>query len=251
MFESAKLKVQRAKHHIVDLKIASNAFVESHPHTLSIGSDPNTGEMTVEVRFREQIPSRLSLILGDAIHNLRTALDHATWELIGIDGGTQDRWLAFPFGNNQRDYETTCNGIKTPRDDTKKFFIGLAAYLGGGRQEIYGLHLLDNADKHTVLTPTLGVTSIHQMKVVNPDGAVMATLTDNKFGMGPDGRARIMNLGRGLSVEFDQDADPTIEIFFGDVDMFEFQPVDQTVLRLADAVTDILGQFSEFVTNRT
>src|ERR1700730_11689190 len=93
------------------------------------------------------------MILADAIHNLRTSLDHATWELIRLDGGTQGRWTSFPTGSNQRDYEFSCNGIKTPRDDTKKFLVELATYKGGAGGKIYGLHLLDNAETHTIITP--------------------------------------------------------------------------------------------------
>lgn len=251
MFESARSKIERADKHISDLKGAFDAFIETHPHTLSIGSDPNTGEMTVEVRFREKISSTFALIIGDAVHNLRTALDHATWELIGLDKGTQDRWTAFPTSGQDRiNYEATCNGIKTPRADTKKFFIDFAAYPGGAGQKIWGLNALDNDDKHTVLTPIFGAAKVAHMKVLNPNGSVAMTMKDCTFGMGPDSRARMMRLGRGMTIEFDQDADMTIDVFFGDIDMFKFSPIVKTLESLRDAISEIVGKFDEFVRAR-
>lgn len=250
MFESAKLKVERAKEHVGDLENAFRRFIQTDPQSLSIGNDPHTGAITVEVRLREAIPSALSLILGDAIHNLRTALDHVTWELIGLDGGTQDRQTAFPFSKTLADYEATCNGINTPRDDTKKFFLSLAAYEGGAGEKLYGLNKLDNADKHRFLTPVIGVASIGHLKVVAPNGVTVMTLKNTRFGMGPDGYARMMSVGHGLSVQLDKDSHPSLDIFFGDVEFFKAMPLIETLMELSDSIAHTIGQFQSFVSNR-
>jgi hypothetical protein len=250
MFESAGLKVKRAEKHIADLKAASDTFIQRHPHTLRIRNDTDTGILTVEVHFREAIPTDISLISGDAIHNLRTALDHATWELIGIDGGTRGRQTAFPAGGTQGDYESTCNKIETPRGDTKKFLIALAAFPGGMGQKLYGLNRLDNADKHTVLTPVAGVASVGHLKVVYPNGQVAMTMTNTKFTMGPDGRAHLVDLRRGLSIEFDQDSNVALDIFFGDVEFFKSLPLVETLKDLHSAVSDVIGQFEKLIAAR-
>ncbi len=251
MFTSALQKIERANKHISDLKAAFDLFTKAHPHTLSFSTDPQTGAMTVEVHFREEISTDFALMIGDAAHNLRSALDHAAWELVGLDRGAQDRYLAFPVSKtNRSDYEATCNGVKTPRADTKQFFIAFAAYPSGAGHKIFGLSELDNADKHTVLTPIVGVAKIAHVKVLHPNGKLAATLDDTTLGMGPDGRARFMLLGPGMRVEFDQNADPTIDVFFGDVEVFKFTPIIQTLENLRDAVTDIIGQFDAFVKTR-
>ncbi|HXG98772.1 MAG TPA: hypothetical protein VNJ06_16845 [Gemmatimonadales bacterium] len=53
-----------------------------------------------------------------------------------------------------------------------------------------------------------------------------------------------------MRLEFDKNPDTTIAIFFGDVEMFQFTPVIQTLEHLCNAVTDILGQFNAFVRTR-
>jgi hypothetical protein len=153
MFNGARLKIGRANQHIADLETAFHTFVKDNPHTIRSSGDPKTGRTIVRVHFDQPIPDTLALIIGDAIHNLRAALDHATWELIGLDGGTQDRYLKFPTGDNRINYEASCKGLKTPREDTKKFFIALAVYKGGAGNILYTLNLLDNADKPTVSAP--------------------------------------------------------------------------------------------------
>ena len=61
----------------------------------------------------------------------------------------------------------------------------------------------------------------------------------------------MMRIGRGLSVEFDKDANPAIDIFFGNIEFVRFQPIIPTLVHLSDAVSDCLRQFDEFVMART
>jgi hypothetical protein len=251
MFESAKLKLQRAKHHINDLQSTFDAFVQGHRYFFVFGGDPKTGKHTLELRFDEQIPRTFGLILADAIQNLRSTLDFAVWELIGLDGGTQDRWTTLPTGDRQTSYEASCKGIKTPRDDTKKFFIDLACYKGGAGGEIYNLHLLNNAEKHSIITPLVTVGKIPLLKIVRPDGRVAMTLKDGAFSLRPDGVALIAALGAGFGPEIDEEAKPTAEIVFRDFPPFQLKPILPTLMHLADAVGDCLGQFDLFVATRT
>jgi hypothetical protein len=249
MFNGARLKIGRANQHIADLEIAFHTFVKDNPHTIRSSRDPKTGRTIVRVHFDQPIPDTLALIIGDAIHNLRTALDHATWELIGLDGGTQDRYLKFPTGDNRINYEASCKGLKTPREDTKKFFIALAAYKGGAGNILYTLNLLDNADKHTVLTPTVSVCSIPSARIVS-GGNVMGTFTNCSFGVGANDGSVMMNLGPGCVFEIDEEPKPAITIFFCDIQFMELEAVIPALVHFRDAVTDTIGQFEGFVAAR-
>jgi hypothetical protein len=75
MFESARLKLQRADYHISDLERQFAAFVAEKPHRFIVQSDPNTGSIGIRVRFVKEVPTALALVIGDAIHNLRASLD--------------------------------------------------------------------------------------------------------------------------------------------------------------------------------
>ncbi len=251
MFNSALLKIKRAEKHIDDLRRAFNQFVSTQEHKLCVTNEPKTGELLFEVRFNRSIPPDLALIAGDAIHNLRTALDHATWELVGIDGGVQDRNLAFPAGRTRSDYESACNEIETPRDDTKKFLLSLAAYPGGSSQHLYGLRALDNLDKHQILTPIIGATRIGRVEIVHPDGKKIVTMENCSFSVDEDGRARMVGSGPGYTIRFDQNEKISFDMFFGHVDFFRMVPLIDTLEELRITISNVVDQFDELVRGRT
>ncbi len=93
MFSSARLKIDRAHTHIKDLEGQFKSFVERKPHRFGIKHDEKTGQPVIEIRFVEDVPAELAVVIGDAVHNMRCALDHTIWELIGWDGGTQNKHL--------------------------------------------------------------------------------------------------------------------------------------------------------------
>lgn len=251
MFESANLKIDRAKHHVSDFKRQFNAFVDDNPHTFTSKADPKTGEMLFKIRFKSALPQeQFGLVLGDAIHNLRAALDHLMWELMGLDHGTQNRHTKLPVGQDLASYKASCNGTQTPRADTKRFLAGLEICGDGKRKRLYGLHLLDNADKHTVITPIAAIGSINKLRVINADGALAATFTDCSATVGPDGYVNFLSVGHGMTIELDHDTKATPDIFFQNVDIFPFKPIIPTLIQLIDDVVDVRKEFVALVEGR-
>ena len=192
MFESAKLKIKRANQHIGALEAEFAAYVATKPHRFSIYHDPKTGQPIVRIRFASAPPQNLSLVIGDAIHNTRAALDHLTWEVVGLDNGTQDRHLSLVTGDNRVNYETACKGIKTPSDWVKDLFISLEIFPGGQGDGLYTLNALDNADKHTVITPVVRATSHPPFTILNPDGTPGIRMEGNVFGVPAAGAERVI-----------------------------------------------------------
>ena len=99
IFQDARLKIERANHHIRDLEGQLRTYADSRPHTLTFEEDPISKRFNIRVNFPDEPPPDMALAIGDAIHNLRTALDYMTWEMVGRDGGIQNRWLKFPTGD--------------------------------------------------------------------------------------------------------------------------------------------------------
>lgn len=248
------LKIERAEKHICDLECAFRKFLRTYSDTCTLHTytDPETGALEVEVSLKA-IPAEFSLILGDTVHNLRSALDHAMWELLGIDGGIRDDKTAFPISRGiKADYEAACRGIKTTRDDTKMFLMSLAAYPEGIGKNLLGLHLLDIIDKHTVLTPVIGVARIPHLEVIDQNGETFMTLTDNAFSMTPNGRARLISIASPVfTIKLDQDAKPSLDIYFGDVQFFEALPLIDTLTDLRIEISNVVDRFRELVEGRT
>jgi hypothetical protein len=70
-----ELKVGRAVEHLQSLNAATQRWLETDAYTVTDEFDPNTGEHSLWLA-PGQPARRLPLLIGDVIHNLRSALDH-------------------------------------------------------------------------------------------------------------------------------------------------------------------------------
>ena len=250
MFESAFRKVERAYTHIKRIEGAIVRLSQSNKADFMVNKDPDTDTQFIHYNIGNPIPPDLPLILGDAIHNLRTALDHAMWEFLGIPGGTQDPSASFPFSKTKIDYEAACKGIKTTFPNTEKFFISIEAYETGKGKYLYGLNRLNILDKHKILTPVVNLAEIEQIKIVYQNGKTWSH-SFGKFPISPDGIARIpIGIPIDCIVQCYNNAKPTVEVEFGKVDVFEKFPLFETLIELYTVVKSTLFDFRDFVATR-
>src|ERR1041385_2774369 len=74
-------KLERAKQHIIDFERAQQIFLDQNPYVAVHYSEVNPRDYVIEFRLYESCPDHLLTIVGDAIHNLRSALDHLAHQL--------------------------------------------------------------------------------------------------------------------------------------------------------------------------
>ena len=249
IFESAASKVERADHHIRDFQATFKAFTQRYGHTVHIHSDAKTGPLFFETVSDGTLPAKMGLILSDAIHNLRTALDHATWELAGFDKGAQDRHTKLPTGDNRVNFEAACKGIITPLQSTKDFFTQLAIYPQGAGELLYWLCQLDNAEKHTVLSPVVQAATVERIEFFDLADGTRWESENVTLIPGPSGRSYI-KLEPGLGINCNIKHKTTSDVFFGDVQGVPHQPIIPTLLHFRDAVSDTLREFRRLVVAR-
>jgi len=249
MFASAKQKIERANYHIADLERQFAIFVSEKPNRFSIKTDPTSGALSLAIRFTKELPRSFAPIISDAIHNLRTALDHAAWEVVGLDHGTQDRHLQFPTGDNRINFEATCNGIKTPSQWVKDAFKATEAFIGGKGMDLYQLSQLDNSDKHVEITPVLRTTGHPAFHVVAPDGRVVRTMESNALTPAATGTTvvTLATFQPGFSVELDDDAKCPPSIFFSHPGGFISSPAIVTLRRYSAKVDETIATIESAV----
>jgi hypothetical protein len=88
-----RAKIDRAKVHIASLKDEQRKFGESHPYTTREEAHPQAsskghGSVSILVEAIDPVPIAISAIIGDAVFNLRSALDHLARQLVIANGGT-------------------------------------------------------------------------------------------------------------------------------------------------------------------
>src|SRR4051812_42882611 len=101
-----RLRIERAKKHIVDLNTAIVAFNATGPYEVGAKRDPDTRKPIYYVKEVKPTPAEFSLIAGDAIQNLRSSLDHLAWLLVKANGGTPGDSTQFPIYKDLKKYES-------------------------------------------------------------------------------------------------------------------------------------------------
>jgi hypothetical protein len=103
LLRSPLLKLERANHHINDLNGKIQSFLSENPVELVVDPPDDTGRIP-SPRFEKQkpIPQEFSLIVGDAIHNIRTALDIALFPMAAPRTPKPER-IQFPFAKDASD----------------------------------------------------------------------------------------------------------------------------------------------------
>ena len=148
---SVRAKIKRAKHHILDLEGRIKAFRETDPYKLICEQDPQTSEYVYTVQTRCALPLDFSLIVGEAIHQLRSALDHLACRLIEAAGGTPSDTLYFPICKSAAIYKARVAGeIKGVKPGAIDVLNAIKPYKGGNNV-LWALHKLNNIDKHNLL----------------------------------------------------------------------------------------------------
>jgi hypothetical protein len=182
----ALLKLDRAKQHISDIITTLLRLERSYTSCVENHSD---GCVSLKYSSGEesQLLQQVALILGDAMHNLRTALDYA-WVAARkrLDPAVNVGHIKFPFRDTLQELDAAMAGAKinllAPR-----LFEGIRTDIqpyGGGNDMLVRLHRFDIEDKHLLLTPVIGHASISGATVKDKSGVVHEVNTDAVSGNG-------------------------------------------------------------------
>ncbi len=167
---AVRMKLHRAQEHLETLHTAVQAFLWRNAYDSRVELDAQADELVVLAIVREQPPREWGALLGDLIHNLRSALDHLAIALVQrADPSAKTSTTAFPI------FETDPGGpnaSKRDKDVWKKMVKGMSAeHLAAVRgvqpfntpipeglvNTLTVIRNLSNADKHRVLIPIGGV----------------------------------------------------------------------------------------------
>jgi len=152
-----RLKIDRAKHHINDLSGRIEAYFALKPQRVVLARPDGGNRAQPIIRCEIPIPPEFSLIIGDAIHNLRSSLDHSIWQMVGKTVLNPDI-VQYPFPKKAVDEKGFRHTIESRQiqgagENVIKEIIALNAQPGGD-ELLYGVHALDIADKHKLIVTT-------------------------------------------------------------------------------------------------
>jgi hypothetical protein len=258
-----RLKIERAKNHIKDLESAVNAFLAERPFRLFIKHKPNAGTFTIVSRRLKPIPDKMSLIVGDAVHNLCAALDMTLYGM-AHDKAPSPFELMFPFVRKSESLEGRIKGTQVNFAGTNvvELIYALQPY-PGGNEILSGLHRLDARDKHRLLILTGQIVDFTekmldelfsgtpQRPTLKPDEIMRflhSQAEEDVLFAGDGGDYRPFHtLGLSADHENETNLQPAYRIAFGKGQPFEFNPVVEVLRTCVDAVeqtvTDLIAAF--------
>lgn len=240
LFYSSFLKIKRANKHIDDLNSLWNTFVSENRHFLIFQEQAKPPRKILKPVTRKPLPFDFNLIAGDAVHNLRTALDHIVCTLIKRNNKAINTSTGFPIHGNREKFEAGFKGkIAGCPENSFPLFEAVQAYPGGEGNNIWNLNMLDVADKHRELLLAAQSIKIPKATVKNPDGETLASI----LGTSLTGNAAGMAFPIDSVIEFENNAKPIMDIVFVKTPVFESESVIGTLKALSEEVNHIVLGF--------
>jgi|SoiMethySBSTD1v2_1073268.scaffolds.fasta_scaffold135553_3 hypothetical protein len=244
IFEAPNRKIKKAKKHIGELQCEVTQFIARNPYRIVVERDRKTLDDLFVIRVQDQIPDDFAVIIGDAIHNLRAALDLLACDLVRVNGADVEG-VYFPFCRNGNDFENTMKQRHIDRagPDIVNIFRSLEPY-NGGNDALIAIHDLAISDKHKILNLFFYFTGIPNCLIARPDGSPFFSMTNCWIGPIKDGLTIYRFPGRVLQgVKIGQQFKGSFEITFGHGQAFHGQSVIPTLYQLAGLVDGIVKTF--------
>jgi hypothetical protein len=239
--QDAYLKLERAKGHIEDLEKAQGAYFGSEPYKGAPEYDPTSNMTFFVLKDVPEIPRAISLYIGDAAHNLRTALDYLACALVR-HSGTEPGSVYFPIAENAERYaDESPKRTKGMAPDVKQLIDDLKPH-GQGNLGFYVLHLLDIIDKHRMLPIFATSVESWNVRLAGQKGIVGFNMPHNRNS--PFGLKKGDTIGSIFGNHAaDKEMSVTVLIAFREPYLLEGLPVLRTLKELAAMVEGTLRYF--------
>jgi hypothetical protein len=152
--EDVVSKINWANHHIDNFREAAVAFGKTNPYGTVIERDPKTRQRTYVVTKITPIPPDIRLIAGDAIQNLRSALDYLACALVRANNSEPSKQVALPISESEpltkKEQAAFARQVDGMRQDAIDAIKAIKPYKGGN-DTLWRLHRLNIIDKHRLL----------------------------------------------------------------------------------------------------
>jgi len=172
--KSCRAKLKQARRHRATLiaEVDKHFSVSTNRPTLVAELDPISGDHIFRVASVPPIAELqeiLAVTVGDAVHNLRSALDHLAFQLACVNTNgvlKHEKSVQFPIGDTAKEYADQADRyLKEVHQTHRKMVDSYQPYYGNvGRPDNYSgpyihqlslLRDLSNSDKHRLLNTVL------------------------------------------------------------------------------------------------
>jgi hypothetical protein len=152
---SAREKIERADKHILDFESGINDFLREYGYRLVPDTDSSDAQKGHLLRPERPLPEALVCTAGDAVHNLRSALDHLAFSVAThnqVPAKVRNS-ASFPTWKNWDAFNSAIKEGEIPQlaPGWGNFLSFIEPYNGGTGAYLRTVNVLDNIDKHRSL----------------------------------------------------------------------------------------------------
>jgi len=155
--EGVELKIGWAQKHLDAIDATIGSYFAEEPYMRVREYDPQHGQRLAGIRMLKTPPTNLALMIGDYLHNIRSALDHLAWQLVIASGREPTSRTEFPIYKDASIYEERTSGIAIKpfvTEDIRTLVESTQPYHRGNdarTHPLWTMHCLSNIDKHRTL----------------------------------------------------------------------------------------------------
>lgn len=239
-FESARVKLERFDAHFKELTGGIRDFLGISTAVARANRSKSTSDQIFfDLILTENIPLGWLAVIGDAVHNARTALDHIAYDIAVPNGGNPTKTM-FPFALYRDELDDVIRrytlNLASPKDLA---VIRESRPWKRGNATLWRLHELDILDKHRGLLPCVGSLSVegaggitaplHKFRTGDPLGGISGT---------PD-----QVLALGLDKEKDNPIKFDVVLPPGEASEIGHLNAIEELRQIRDSVAKLLGKF--------
>jgi hypothetical protein len=248
LLDEARDKVRRGKEHFYVLDMQLQTFWESNPYPIVHEYDAKQSKNLFRLKMQRPAPLRdWALIIGDAVHNARSALDYIAWRLAGSVIG--DTSTSFPICTCAENIDKAQKSrLKNVLPDAVTAIRGFQPYLRPNLKEsaLWLLEELDRRDKHRLLTPIQCLASTSKVVFRDP----LPCTVPMKFGSRLEDNAVIVEVGGAPNPNVDMDLELALDILLergiaSETDDYE---VRECLVKIFEAVDQVIARFNWLLT---
>lgn len=241
---SSRRKIERAYKHIDELNTMLGAFVKSNFYNIRIEHDPKRGTnfACFDIDISTFPITDAALTIGDALHNLRSALDHLWYQVVLDCGGTPTYWTSFPIRDAGDSVVNVLNGAldkKQISSQVAELVMGSVKPYQGGNNLLYGLDRLNARDKHELLIPVL---KLMQFSGVHLEDSEHRKVGASVYYMDESSRVRLRDTDDKIVTVKDK-GHAAATILFDTGTALWGEAIIPTLAKIAEEVTRTIGAF--------
>jgi hypothetical protein len=240
-----RLKAERADSHINELirltqPLSGELFSIAVEPSLDI-PDHEKPMFDVAYRPKKPIPQTLGLVIGDAIHNLRAALDHLATGIIRTKDPEAKPY--FPVSKKRDDLVNSGSlaAMEAALPGTKKLLLDKIRPVDDARNALWAFSSLDIDDKHNLILPVVTIAEIRGFSIVYGSTVISNATAIN------DAAYPFMLATTRTPLTIQGNPQPIVQVEFGKGTPFKGHPVIPTLLDIRNLVGETLNAFSELI----